>query len=96
MSSPITSRVTLDADRVIQGGNSIRVYSVVIANSTSSIAEVDLARNDTNQTKILTITVPAQATHSEHLDFMADQGLQILGLGDANVIVTVLHSQSGA
>ncbi len=91
--SPVISRVTLDADRTISSG-SIRVSNILVANGTATACEVVFTT--TAGTPILNIVVPSQ--DSEHFtgEWIADAGLKVLGLGSASVIVTVLHGQDGA
>ncbi len=90
----IISRVTLGQDRVIAAGSTITVFSIIIANSTTSVAEVDI--QDGDQTKTITITVSPQDTEYVTVEWIADNGLRLCGIGSDNVFVSVFHSQPGA
>ena len=91
-SSRIT-RSTLDADRTISTG-SIRVQNIYVSNPTATGAEIVFT--DTDGTPILNMTV--QACDSEQFpgSWIADNGLKVLGLNNANIVVTVLHGAVGA
>ncbi len=87
------SRLPLGVDRVVSGG-SIRVNLIYIANSTSS--PVSVAFLDNSDIPLLNMTVPALDSESFPGTWIADNGLKISGVGDSDVIVTILHSQEGA
>ncbi len=91
--APKITRVTLDAARTISTG-SIRVQNIMISNATVSAAEVVFT--DTDDTPILNITVPPQDSEDWAVVWIADNGLKVTSLGDANVVVTVAHGQDGA
>ena len=87
------TRVTLDVAQTISAG-SIRVQAIVVSNATVTPAEVVFT--DADGTNILNITVPAQNTIPFEMSWMADNGLLIDSIGDANVVVTVFHGAIGA
>lgn len=89
-----TTRVTLDADRTIGAGQTITVFGITVANAADVPALVDI--QDAAGTNKITIVVPCKDTHSIFYEWVADGGLQIDGLGSADVIVTVAHSQAGS
>jgi hypothetical protein len=84
----------MEATKTISTGT-IRVQNVLVSNPTNNAAEIVFT--DTDGTNILNITAAAQ----DSMDFgglwIADNGLKVDGtIADANVVVTVLHSQDGA
>jgi len=89
------TRVTLAADREISAGT-IRVRNIIVSNAT--VAAVEVVFTDSAGTPNLNITVPALDSRTFEGDWIADNGLSVLGaaIADANVVVTVLHSQDGA
>jgi len=90
----ILTRVELDQDRTIGNGKTITIFGITIANAEDVPALVDI--QDAAGTNKLTIVVPCKETHSIPYEWIADGGLQIDGIGSANVIVTVAHSQAGS
>jgi hypothetical protein len=90
----VVTRVTLDADRQIASGDSIVVFGIVFSNSTTLPAEIDVL--DGAGTKHITVTVPPEDTRIVDFEFIADSGLTIDSLGNANVVATVFHSQGGS
>ncbi len=91
-SSRIT-RSTLDADRTISTG-SIRVHNIYVSNPTSTGAEIVFT--DADGTPILNMTVKDCDSEQFPGAWIADNGLKVLGLGDANIVVTILHGAVGA
>jgi hypothetical protein len=90
----LVTRVTLDADRQIESGNSITVYGIIFSNSTTLPAEIDIL--DGAGTKHITATVPPESSVVSEVVFIADSGLTIDSIGDANVVVTVFHNHGGS
>ena len=88
------TRVTLEADRIIGGGETITVFGITVANSANTPALVDI--QDIAGNNKLTIVLPCKDTHSIPYEWIADGGLQIDGIGSSSVIVTVAHSQGGS
>ena len=88
------TRVTLDANRIIGAGATITVFYILVANSTSSIAEVDIQDGDSKNR--ITVVVPPNSSVPVEVEWIADNGLVISGLGNANVFVTIFHSAGGA
>ncbi len=88
------SRVTLDADRIIGDGGTIVVFSILVANNTDCAASVEF--QNIAGTAAFTITAAARDSFELEIEFVADGGLQIDSLSDANVIVSVFHSSVGA
>lgn len=87
------TRVTLDANRTISS-SSIRVSNIVVSNATASPAEVVFT--DADGTNILNITAPAQSSEFLEVHWIAENGLLITSIGDADVVVTVFHGAPGA
>ena len=89
----LISRVTLDADRVISA-SSVRVHGVCVSNAAAVAVEVVF--EDNSGIPLLNIVVPALDSRTFEGPWLADNGLNVLGLGDADIVVTVIHSQPGA
>jgi hypothetical protein len=87
------TRVTLDETQIIITG-SATVRSILISNPTSSAIECVFKNND--NVSILNITVPAQTSFDYDVIFVADKGLKVDGLDNADVVVTVAHGADGA
>ncbi len=83
----------MDADRTISTG-SIRVQNIYVANPSATGAEIVFT--DTDGTPILNMVVGACDSEQFPDSWIADNGLKILGLGNANIVVTVLHGAEGA
>ena len=90
----ILTRVELDQDRTIGNGKTITVFGITVANAADVPALVDI--QDASGTNKLTIIAPCKESHTVPIEWIADGGLQIDGLGSALVIVTVFHSQGGS
>jgi hypothetical protein len=88
------TRVTLDAARTIESGNSIRVHNICIANGTASNIVVQVT--DADDTNILDLAVLANDKAEYTAVFIADNGLKFASEGDAGVVATVAHSAAGA
>lgn len=93
ISSKLT-RVTLDAERTIESGSTIRVQGILVANGTSD--PKDISFNDSDGTEILTISVGANSSESWSSSFIAQNGLVIETEGNAAVVVTIAHGAAGA
>jgi hypothetical protein len=87
------TRVELDAAREISAG-SIRVQNILVANGTAGNIVVDFT--DADATVILTMAVLAHESQEFGGDWIADNGLSVLTEGDADVVVTAIHSYEGA
>ena len=84
---------TLDAN-VVVSANTIRVNSILIANSTA--ASVDVTLQDADGVNKGTITVGIGVSQEYYPDAMYDNGLTIASVSDATVVATVTHSADGA
>ena len=87
------TRVTLDAARTISTGT-FRVLGIIVSNAT--VSDVEIVFRDNNATNLLNITVPAQDSVEFSAAWIAENGLVIPSVGDANVVVTVAHGAAGA
>jgi len=84
----------MDVTRTISTGT-IRVQNVLVSNPTNNAAEIVFTDGD--DTPILNITAAAQDSFAFTELWIAGNGLKVNGaIADANVVVTVLHSQDGA
>ncbi len=81
------------ADQAVESEQTIIVYGIVCANTTSS-AETVLIEEGDGSTVIQTIQVPANSTVVHNIPFLADNGLNVTP--GANTSVTVYHSKGGA
>lgn len=86
------SRFTLDANRTVTDG-SIRIQNIYVANSTDMAAEVVFQNNDSSP--ILNMVVGAMDSEQFSGNWIADNGLKILGLSEANIVVIILHTSEG-
>jgi hypothetical protein len=87
------SRVELDDDRVISAGT-LHVLGILVSNAT--ISDVEVVFKNNAAAPILNIAVPAHDSVEFSAQWMADKGLNVASLGDANVVVTVAHGAEGA
>lgn len=87
------SRLPLSSDQVVSEG-SIRVHTVCVANATSNPVSVVFLDND--DIPLLNLVVPGFDSDDFSGVWLADNGLKVSGLGSADVIVTVIHSDEGA
>lgn len=88
------TRVTLEQDQTIESGSTITVFGFIVANSTTCPAEVDI--QDGDGTKKITIVVPPVDSKIVEIEWIADNGLVIDGIGSASVYVTIFHTSPGA
>lgn len=90
-----TTRVTLGSDQVISEGNTITIYGIIIANNhANQPASIEFQTAD--GAVDFTLNCPAKDSKVMDIEFIADGGLQIDGIADDSVIVSVFHSQDGA
>lgn len=89
-----TTQVELDVDRIIASGRSMTVFGIMITNSLSTAAEVEFqtASGDIK----FNMNCPACDSNILPIQFIADGGLNISGVGNAEVKVTIFHSQEGS
>ena len=87
------TRDTLDAERTNSAGT-FRVLGIIVSNAT--ISDVEIVFNDNTGTNLLNIAVPAHDSVEYSASWIAEAGLIIPSLGDANVVVTVAHGADGA
>jgi len=85
----------LDSDLSIETGNTITVFCIVVANQNdAAVTDVDIKDGDGNV--IIPIAVPQNDTVVIDAVWVADNGITVSSLSDANVHVTVFHSQAGS
>ncbi len=89
-----SSRVTLDADQTIESGEPIAVFFIIVSNAHSDAAEVDFQTGDGTATEF-TVSVPANDSIVLDVPYIADKGIKLPSIGNANVIVSVFHSAPG-
>ena len=89
------SVVAMDADRLIEGGGSIFIDHVVIANNSAGAVLVEFRTANDSQAE-LSLAVASNSSVDMQADWLADRGILIKSVFDANVIVTVFHSSPGA
>lgn len=88
------TRVTLDANRTISSGQTITVFWIVITNSNSSDAEINIT--DAAGNNSLIVNCMAHDSKVLPIEFVADGGLIIQSIGSTTVSVMVGHSQGGS
>lgn len=89
------SRGTLDADVVIESGQTIRVHSVIVTNGSAGSVAVDFKIGDGTGDPILTLCANTLGCIVFDGKWLADKGLSADSLGDADVVVNVIHSAPG-
>ena len=89
----IVTRVDLSADRIIGNSETITIFGIILANSSSFDAEIDIS--DIVGTKKITVSVPSHDSKNIEIEFIADNGLRIDGIGSDKVYATVFHSHGG-
>lgn len=89
-----TTYVDLSVSRTINSGSSMTVFGVMITNSTNQSAEVEFQTADGSIK--FRMNCPACDSNTMPIQFIADGGLLISGVGNADVSVTVFHSQAGS
>ncbi len=93
MAATRITRHTLEADKTFDEG-SIRVHNIYVSNPIGSAAEIVFT--DTDGTPLLNMIAEACDSDQFSGTWIAENGLKVLGLGNANIVVTVLHGASGA
>lgn len=87
------SRVTrfeLDEARTLLSADTLTVFCIIFSNGHSEPAEIDLTDGAGN--KKITIIVPANDSRVIDCEWVADGGIKLPTLDDANVVVTIFHS----
>ena len=89
------TRVALTGDQVISDGT-IRIHNIIVSNIT--LNPVEIVFTDRDGTPLLNITCPSTDSRNFEGIWAADKGLSVLGaaIANADVVVTVIHSQDGA
>jgi hypothetical protein len=90
------TRVTLDAARTIEDGESIRVQNITVANGTANNRVIEFTDATVGATAVLTLAVLANDSKSFEGNWIADKGLVVVTEGSASVVVTIMHSARGA
>ena len=94
------TRLTLDQNRLLEDGESVRVYGIVASNNTASPAIIEIAR--ARQTGSLGFyihrwAVPANDSKEFHSQWLASQGVRVNAVSaSSDVEVTFFHSHGGA
>lgn len=91
IASVVTHVAASATDTLIQSGNSIIVYGIVVEGTAAGRVLVEQADGSTLE---LALSVLANDTVTSPFPFRADKGIAITT--PANVTCTVFHSQSGA
>jgi hypothetical protein len=73
---------------------SLRIDNIFISNPLE--VPVEVAFIDNSEIPVLNMTVGAFSSEGFRGTWIADNGLVILSLLDANVVVTILHTTEGA
>lgn len=92
------TRLTLDQSRLLEDGESVRVYGMVASNNSASPVTIEVGRARKTGSLGFYIhrwAVPANDSKEFHSHFLADQGLRFSPISD-EVEVTVFHSHGGA
>ena len=93
--APQVTELSLDADRLILNGDSVKVCFIYAANDSASQQTVLITDNASSpETKF---TIPLSPNEKIHLDFqyIADFGVRVPSVGDADVKVTIGHTSQG-
>jgi len=90
--SRITS-VALDVDRVVCEGETFTVFGIMITNPTDMGVEIEFQDGAGNIK--FPVVCPACDTLVVPIEFIADKGLTVSGMGSAEVKATIFHSQGG-
>jgi hypothetical protein len=85
----------LDADVLVESGETIRVFDVSCYNGTGQAAKFQLQYAD-GSANYADIGVPSGQTVIYDIQFLADFGLKVLSLGTANASVSIFHSHGGS
>lgn len=85
------TRVDLTAARTVLDGT-FRVHSIHVANKSAN--KIDVEFTDADDVAKFTMAVLADTSDSWDVKVLWDNGMKV-GAIDANVIVTVAHSQDG-
>ena len=89
-----STQSTLLSDATIQSGSTITVFGIILSNTTNQAAEIVFT--DASGTLDFTIICPGCDSKISTIQFVADGGLKVSGLGDAGVKVAVFHSSGGS
>jgi len=88
-----STRGTLGSNLTIQSGETVNLYGIIIANTTSSPVTVDV--QDAAGAVVMSYRIPADDTKEFQTDILMDGGMVIASV-NANIIATVFHSFGGA
>ena len=88
-----STRATLGSDFTLLSGNSINLYGIIIANTTSSPVTVNV--ENAVGTVVFSYRIPADDTKEFDTEILMDGGMVIASV-NADIIATVFHSSSGA
>jgi hypothetical protein len=86
----------MDDNRTISTG-SIKVMNLIVANA-DAVSNYNVEFTDADGNALWNIAVAASTTEygPQTAPILCDNGLKINSVGDADVIVSVFHSQDGA
>jgi hypothetical protein len=85
---------TLDSNLVVESGETVSVFGIYLSNFTGGTVEYLITESDLT-TPIMNIVVTTNQAFSSDVKFLADNGIAILSLGDANATATIFHSAAG-
>ena len=88
------TRFSLDVARTLLSSESVTIFGIIYSNAANNPAEIDI--HDGNDTKKITIVVPANDSRIVDFEWIADKGLKIPSMGRSDVVVTIFHSGVGS
>lgn len=92
------TRLTLEESRLLESGESIRVYGMLASNNTASAVTIEILRAERTGSLgfyIHRLAVPANDSREFHSQWLADHGVRVNPVS-AGVEVTFFHSHGGA
>jgi hypothetical protein len=92
--APITSVFNTVGTHVVQNGDTIKVFSIIISNETGGVVEVNFYKTGTTDAYISPNTPLGNTRTDPATSWLAGSGLDVK-INDANVTVSVFHSHGG-
>ena len=87
--------VTLDADRQIEEGQTIRVHNILVSNFGAGDTEVICKRGDGTGDDILVFMVPNNKVINFDVIWLAKDGFTFMSVGTENIGVVSIQSAGG-